>query len=264
MPFGRFNQLVQNFEDDNSSARQSIVFLHSLGTELRLWNGVIGRFGPTVRTLRCDLRGHGLSDAPPGPYSIDDLTDDVAALMHSLGIEKALVVGLSVGGMVAQRLAARHPHLTRALVLSNTGHRIGSAETWSARMKAVGDGGLIAIADQVTERWFSKKFREESPIVTAGYRNMLLRTPVEGYVSVLALLRDTDLSPSTRLLTLPTLCLTGEVDTVTTPELTEALSRLISGSRFEVIPGTGHLPCVERPDLFADRIMAFAKEIGCG
>jgi 3-oxoadipate enol-lactonase len=260
MAFGRFNHQILHFRDENPEARSAIVFANSLGTDFRIWDGVVVRLGANLRILRHDLRGHGLSDAPPAPYSIQDHIGDLAALMDARGIRDALVVGLSVGGLIAQGLAAQRPDLARALILGDTAHRIGNAETWNARIEAIRKGGIASIADAILERWFSKGFRDGSPVELAGYRNMLIRTPAEGYAGTCSALRDADLTESTRKLLQPTLCLVGAEDGATPPDLVKSMSALIKGASFEIVAEAGHLPCIERPDLVATRIMAFARE----
>ena len=131
---------------------------------------------------------------------------------------------------------------------------------WNARIEAVRTNGLVSIADAVLERWFSTEFRRSRPADLAGYRNMLIRTPAKGYIGTCAALRDADLTETTRRLRQPTLCLVGAEDGATPPELVKSMSALIQGSSFEIVAEAGHLPCVERPDLVAARIKAFAKE----
>jgi 3-oxoadipate enol-lactonase len=245
MTFGRFNGQLLHFAEENPGQGRAIVFANSLGTDFRIWDGVAARLGAAWRLLRYDLRGHGLSEAPPAPYTIADHVSDLEALLEARGIKAALVVGLSVGGLIAQGLAARRADLVRALVLCDTAHRIGTVESWDAR---------------ILERWFSAHYRATMAEDLAGYRNMLTRTPVEGYIGTCTALRDGDLTATTRSLTQPTLCVVGEEDGATPPNLVRTMSALIPGARFEIIAGAGHLPCIESPALMAARIGAFAKE----
>lgn len=260
MPFGRFNDLVLHFADEGPAGAPAFVFVNSLGTDLRIWDKVAAQLSAGRRILRYDLRGHGLSEAPPAPYALDDHVGDLAALMDARGIKAALIVGLSVGGMIAMALARKRPELVRALVLSDTAHRIGTREMWDARISAVRQGGMAAIADTVLQRWFAAEFRANRPADFAGYRNMMIRTPVEGYVGTCAALRDADLTDAASKLALPALCLVGAEDESTPPDLVRSLAALLPGSGFAMIPAAGHLPCVEQPDIMARLISAFAKE----
>lgn len=257
MAFGLFNHQVLHFQDENPRRARSFVFVNSLGTDLRIWDELATHYADNFRTVRYDLRGHGLSDAPPAPYAIDDHVGDLAALLDAHGIRDAIIVGLSVGGMIAQALAAQRPDLVRLLVLCDTAHKIGTAETWNARIDAVRAAGLASIADAVLERWFSAEFRRSRAADLAGYRNMLTRTPAEGYVGTCATLRDTDLTQVTSRLTQPALCLVGEEDGATPPALVRSLSELIPNAGFKTIPSAGHLPCIEQPKLLAGWIDTF-------
>ena len=259
MAFGLFNHQVLHFRDENPGKARTFVFVNSLGTDLRIWDELVTHYADDFRTMRYDLRGHGLSDVPPAPYSIDDHVGDIAALLDAQGIRDAIVVGLSVGGMIAQVLAAQRPDLVRLLVLCDTAHKIGTAETWNARIDAVRAGGLASIADAVLERWFSAEFRRSRAADLAGYRNMLTRTPAEGYVGTSATLRDADLTQVTSRLTQPTLCLVGEEDSATPPALVRSLSELIPNAGFKTIPSAGHLPCIEQPKLLAGWIETFVR-----
>jgi 3-oxoadipate enol-lactonase len=172
-------------------------------------------------------------------------------------IPGVIVVGMSVGGMIALALAAARPDLVRLLVLCDTAHKIGTPEMWNARIETIRKGGMSAIADGVLERWFGAEFRQTRSADLAGYRNMLVRTPVEGYIGTCAALRDADLTETSRCLTQPTLCLVGEEDRATPPDLVQSLSALIPDASFRTIPGAGHLPCVEQPRILAGWIESF-------
>jgi 3-oxoadipate enol-lactonase len=261
MAFGLFNHQVLHFRDENPRRPRTIVFANSLGTDLRIWDEVVTYFAGDFRMLRYDLRGHGLSEAPPAPYAMDDLAGDLAALLDAREIKSAILVGISVGGMIAQSLAVRRPDLVHLLVLCDTAHRIGTRETWNARIEAIRKGGMSAIADSLMERWFSTEFRQTRSADLAGYRNMLVRMPVEGYIGTCAALRDADLTEAGRRLTQPTLCLAGEEDRVTPPDLMEALSRFVPNASFETIPRAGHLPCIEQPRILAGRIESFIRRV---
>jgi 3-oxoadipate enol-lactonase len=257
MPFGQFNDLVLHFEDDGPTNAPAVVFANSLGTDLRIWDEVVARLSTKLRVLRYDLRGHGLSEAPPAPYSLDDHVGDLAALMDARGVSDALIVGLSVGGMIAMALASRRADLARALVLCDTAHKIGTREMWDQRIAAVRQGGLVSIADQVLQRWFAAAFHRTRPADLAGYRNMLTRTPVEGYAGTCATVRDADLTGVVGELGLPVLCLVGDEDGATPPDLVEDMARRIPSSSFQVIGKCGHIPCLERPEELVQLISAF-------
>jgi 3-oxoadipate enol-lactonase len=259
MPFGLCNHQVLHFRDENPGKDRTFVFVNALGTDLSIWDEVVAGYAGQFRILRYDLRGQGLSDAPPAPYSIDDHVADLAALLGAHGIHGAIVVGMSVGGMIALALADAHPDLVRLLVLCDTAPKIGTPELWSARIEAVRANGLASIADAVLERWLSAGFRQAHAVDLAGYRNMLTRNPAEGYIGTCATLRDTNLTSVASRLAQPTLCLVGEADGATPPASVRSLSELIPNAAFESIPNAGHLPCIEQPGSLSLRIEAFVR-----
>lgn len=237
-----------------------VVFANSLGTDFRVWDALLPHLPTGLRIVRYDKRGHGLSEAPASPYFMGDLVQDAAALMDFLEIKDALFVGLSIGGIIAQGLAAERPDLVRAMVLSDTAAKIGNPQMWEERVQAVRDGGIAALEESILERWFSKGFHKNNQDELAGWRNMLCRTPQVGYIGCSLAIAETDLYASTARLTLPTLAIVGSEDGSTPPDLVRETADLIAGSKFQIIRKAGHLPCVEQPEETAAIITAFMKE----
>lgn len=238
--------------------RVPVVFLNSLGTDFRIWHGVVDDL-PGTPCLLMDKRGHGLSDC--GDTSIDLLANDAADLMDMLGWTRAILCGVSVGGMIAQALTARRPDLVAGLVLCNTGSKIGTPKVWNDRIDQVQSHGLEAIADAVLDRWFSATNRNRSPQAVAGYRNMLTRVPARGYTATCAAIRDRDLTEETGCITVPTRCIGGMDDLATPPALVTELSSLIAGSQLHLLPDIGHLPCIEAPEFVASQIRSLQEEL---
>ncbi|GGE15385.1 3-oxoadipate enol-lactonase [Gemmobacter megaterium] len=249
-----------HWRQDGDPAGAPVVFANSLGTDLRLWDKVIPLLPQGYRYIRYDMRGHGLSDCPPGPYAMGALVRDAERLLDALSVKACVFVGLSIGGMIAQGLAVKRLDLVRAMVISNTAAKIGTAEMWQARISAARAGGLEALAEPVMERWFSRRFRQEAEL--AGWRNMLTRTPLEGYVGCCAAIAGTDFYTPTSGLTLPTLAIAGSEDGSTPADLVRETADLIRGAEFHLIRGAGHLPCVEAPDAFAARVTQFLERVG--
>jgi len=262
MAFARVNGIVLHHDVRGNADAPALVFSNSLGTDFRIWDEVAARLAGDFRIVLYDKRGHGLSEAPPAPYAIDDHVGDLAALLDHLGIARAAVVGLSVGGLIAQGLAAARPDLVAALVLIGTAPKLGTAETWNARIETVAAKGIAALADDILPRWFTAAFRSPDNPAFAGYRAMLARSPAEGYAGTCAALRDADLTASTRALRLPALCLVGDQDGSTPPDLVRATAALIAGAELEVIAGAGHIPCVEQPAATAALIGDFLRRTG--
>jgi 3-oxoadipate enol-lactonase len=255
------NGLAHHVAVTGDPAGPPVVFANALGTDLRVWDRLLPHLPGGLRVIRYDMRGHGLSDGAAGPWSIDDLADDLAGILDALGIDTAVICGLSVGGMVAQSLAARHPGRVRALILLDTAARIGSVSLWDERIATVRDAGIAALADAILVRWFPEGFRGTDPSLPL-WRNMLIRTPAEGYAATCAAIRDADLTESTRALSVPTLALVGSEDGSTPPDLVRATADLVPGARFAVIPAAGHLPCVDAPEVTARHITDFLRETG--
>lgn len=240
-----------------------IVFINSLGTDFRIWRDVIVRLAGNYPLLTYDKRGHGLSDIGQTPYSIDDHVDDLIGLLEHLKVSDAVVCGLSVGGLIAQGLYARRPDLVKALILCDTAHKIGTADMWAARIAAIDGSGLDGVVDGVMERWFTPAFRESDPSFP-GYRNMMLRQPVEGYTGTCAAIRDADYTAAAGDIAVPTLCVVGDQDGATPPELVLSLAKRIPRARYEVIKDAGHIPCVEQPEMLTTIIEAFLAPVISG
>ena len=237
-----------------------VVFSNSLGTDMRLWDQVLPLLPAGLRIIRYDKRGHGLSSCPPAPYKMGTLVGDVEKLMDHLGVKDSVFVGLSIGGMTAQGLAVKRLDLVRAVVLSNTGLKIGTPQMWDERIAAVEADGIEALADAVMERWFSKTFRATPELEL--WRNMLVRGEDTGYAGCSAAISGTDFKATTSTLRLPALGIAGSEDGSTPPDLVREMMDLIPGSKFHLIRGAGHLPCVEKPEEYASVLTEFLKGVG--
>ncbi len=260
MQIAKFDDVSIHYREDGDPKGAPIVFANSLGTDLRLWDKIIPMLPSGLRIIRYDKRGHGLSSCPPSPYAMGMLVTDLERLLDHLEVKDCLLVGLSIGGMIAQGLAVKRMDLVRAMVISNTGAKIGTPEMWQSRIDGVRDQGIEALADAVMERWFSGSFRETLEL--EAWRNMLTRTPAEGYMGCSSAISGTDFFTTTASLTLPTLAIAGSEDGSTPPDLVRETADLIKGSRFHLIRGAGHLPCVENPEDYAKALTDFIKDTG--
>lgn len=240
-------------------SERPLVFVNSLGTDLRIWDEVIAHLPKDQPILAYDKSGHGLSEA--GAVTMDDFATDLAALMDRAGLRDALICGVSVGGMIAQRLASLRPDLVTGLVLCNTGLRIGTRTAWDERIATLDRGGLAPMADGILERWFAPHFAQRHPARLKGYRTMLTRTPLDGYRTVCAAIRDTDLGPTTRNLPCPTLCIAGAADQATPPEIVKDLADSIPSASYVCLPDTGHLPCLEAPTALAQHLVSHLERL---
>jgi 3-oxoadipate enol-lactonase len=255
------NGQILHVADEGPRDATTVVFSNSLGTDFRLWDPMLSLLPEGLRLIRYDKRGHGLSTCPAGPYTIEDHRRDLEALLEGLGVKDAVIVGLSVGGMIAQALGAARPDLAKGLVLCDTGHKIGPPEIWETRIEAVRKGGIASLSEAILERWFGARFHREKADELSLWRSMLTRTPVEGYIGTCQAIQKADLTEGTRSLSLPAVCVVGSEDGATTPELVRSTADLIGADCIE-IDGAGHLPCVEAPDVMAGIISTFLRENG--
>jgi len=207
-----------------------------------------------------DLRGHGASDAPPPPYTMGTMVSDAAAVCDHFGVKDAMMVGLSVGGMVAQGLAVKRPELVRSLVLACTAAKIGNPKLWQDRINAVRAQGLASMADTIIDRWFGKDYRHTPEALP--WRDMLASIPVDGYTGVCEAIAGTDFYTPTSGLRIPTLGIAGTEDPSTPADLVRETVDLIPGSQFVLMRRAGHLPCVEQPEAFAGHLRDFIAKTG--
>lgn len=257
MKFATISGLTTHYREEGDQNGPPLVFINSLGTDLRSWEAVTPAFSDRFRVVRYDKRGHGLSDCPPAPYSMRDLSTDLVGLFDFLEIERATVIGISVGGMIAIDFAATWPNRVQALVLCDTAPVIGTAELWNERIAALRQHGMAHLAEAILARWFVPGFIEGNTAAYRGYYNMLTRTPVEGYTGTCEAIRDADLTEAAGTIKVPTLVMCGAEDLATSPDLVRGLRNLIPQAQYHEIPGAAHLPCVEQPTETAERIIEF-------
>ncbi len=258
MQFARINDIAIHYQLISGPAdKPVIVFANSLGTDFRIWRDVIVRLAGDYAIIVYDKRGHGLSDVGQVPYSIDDHASDLAGLLDLLAVKQAFICGLSVGGLIAQALYKARPAMVQGLILCDTAHKIGTTESWNARIETVASKGIASIVDGVMKLWFTPAFRRPENTAYHGYSNMLVRQPVEGYLATCEAIRDADYTDAATRISVPTICIVGDQDGSTPPDLVKSTARLIPNARFEIIRDAGHIPCVEQPEALTAIIRAF-------
>ena len=238
---------------------KTFLFINSLGTDFRIWDKTVDALKGYGNILLFDKRGHGLSDFVEDTKGLKDFTDDMLALLQYLFINKCVPIGISVGGMLAQLIAHDAPAKVEKLILCDTNCKIGTLQTWNERIASVKEKGLASISDGVMERWFSEKFRNKNAVKVSGYKNMLERTPVPGYIKTCVAIRDADLTEIARQIKTAALCIVGSEDKTTTPAEVKNLAGLIEGAEYKVIEGSGHIPCVDNAAVFNRLIIDFIK-----
>jgi 3-oxoadipate enol-lactonase len=232
----------------------------SLGTTTRLWEPQLEQLTSRLRVVRYDHRGHGRSPVPDGPYTIAELGHDVLGVLDELGVERAHVGGLSLGGMVSMWIAANAPARVDRLVLMCTSAKLGPPENWINRAATVRASGVEAIADTVVGRWLPPDNAARYPETVAALRAMLTSTPPEGYASCCDAIRDMDLQPDLPSITAPSLVIAGLVDDATPPAHAQRIAGLIPGCRLSLVAGAAHLANVSRPNLISRELLAFLTE----
>jgi 3-oxoadipate enol-lactonase len=233
-----------------------LMLSNSLGTNLHMWDDQVAPFTRHFRLVRYDRRGHGQSDAPRGPYSMERFGRDVLAILDALKIERINWCGLSMGGMVGQWLGAHEPNRIDKLILSNTSSYFPDRSMWDGRIKLVREQGLAGIVDANMERWFTKSFRERSPQPLARIREMFLATNPDGYIACGEAIRDMDHRALLARITRPTLVIAGRYDPATTLQAGEFLAQHIPGAELAVLE-TAHIANMEQPQVYADTVLGF-------
>ena len=243
-----------NHRSDGPSKAQVLALPSSLGTTTKLWDANVPAWSETFRVLRYDQRGHGGSDVPPAPYSIEDLGRDFIALLDELGIDRVSFCGLSLGGATAMWLAVHAPERIDRLVLACTSPRFGESQGWLDRAAIVRENGLEAIADTVLERWFTPRLGREQPRVVARFRELFVRTSPEGYAGCCEALAAWDFRHALGQIEAPTLVIAGAEDTATPSDHAQLLADRIPKARLVVLPGAAHLGNVERSHAFSSLV----------
>lgn len=235
-------------EVDGPAGAPALVLSGSLGSTAAMWEPQLPALGDRFRVIRYDHRGHGRSPVPPGPYRIDELTDDALALLDRLGVERAHFCGLSMGGMVGMRLAATAPERVDRLVLCGTSAQLGPPEQWAQRAAAVRAGGTGSIAGTVVGRWLTAPYAAGHPEQVQWLQAMVASIPDDGYAACCAAIEHMDLRPLLGQVRAPTLVVVGAGDPATPPEHAERIVAGIPGARLAVLDDAAHLANVEQPD----------------
>ncbi|MDQ3157453.1 MAG: 3-oxoadipate enol-lactonase [Actinomycetota bacterium] len=232
-----------------------VVLSNSLGATMAMWDANLADLEEHFRVVRYDTRGHGESPAPSGPYDIDDLVDDVVALLDDLGVARAHFVGLSLGGMTGMRLAAREPDRVDRLVVLCTSAHLEPASAWRDRASTVRAQGTGAVAQAVVDRWFTPGLLASAPALQASSEAMVASTPAEGYAACCEVIATMDLRADLASITAPTLAIAGADDHATpTPHLAEIADTVRDG-RLVVVPESAHLANTQQPGTISPAII---------
>jgi 3-oxoadipate enol-lactonase len=256
MPFVELKDARINYALEGRSEAAVLVLSNSLGTNYSMWDPQVPEFLKTFRVLRYDTRGHGQSSVTPGPYTIEQLGKDVLGLVDALGVKRFHFCGLSMGGMIGMWLAVNAPERLGKLVLCNTAAKIGTLESWNARIEAIRKDGMKPVASAVLERWFTPAFREKNSARVASTQKMLEETNPEGYAACCAAVRDFDFRERLGEIRNTTLVISGKYDPATPPADGRFLAEHIPGARYVEL-NAAHLSNIEDGEQFSREASMF-------
>ena len=239
-----------------------LVLSNSLATDLSLWDRQLADLARLRRIVRYDTRGHGDSSAPAGPYSFDTLTADVIAIMDQLGIERADILGLSLGGMTALGLGLDHASRVNTIICccARADFPAPAISMWDDRIKAVRDGGMAAIAEGTLGRWFTPAALAEKPTYIDSTRAMILKTSVEGYCGCVAALKSLDYRRRLPDLNKPTLFIAGAEDQAASSAAMREMAAATPGAKFEEMTAASHIANIEQPERFNAAVCDFLRQ----
>ncbi|MGY6520359.1 MAG: alpha/beta fold hydrolase [Mongoliitalea sp.] len=226
----------------------TLVFINSLGTDFRIWDAVIDGLGTEFGSLRFDKRGHGLSSLGAIEKGcISFYADDVMGLCEQLGLDKIVLVGLSIGGLISLDIYQRYAEKIAGIVFMDTAPKIGTTEGWNNRIETISSNGMQVLAPSILTNWFSPNFQLEHPAAFTLYQAMLERADVLGYMIACEAIRDADYTQIAQDISIPVICMVGEEDKSTPVALVQAFAQLMNCPLI-TIPDSGHLPCVDNPE----------------
>jgi 3-oxoadipate enol-lactonase len=258
MPKIQSNGAALNVETEGREDAPVLMLSNSLGTNLHMWDAQMPAFTQHFRVVRYDRRGHGQSDAPKGPYTMEMLGRDVLAIMDALKIKKASWCGLSMGGMVGMWLGANAPERFERMVFSNTGAYYPDKAPWNDRIKTAREKGMEALAGATMERWFTKRFRDEHPDKIETMKAAFLKTPLEGYVGCCEAVRDMDHREVIKNVKVPVLVIAGRDDNATPVALGEYIHQNTPGSKLKIVEGA-HIANLEDPKGYTDAVLSHLR-----
>lgn len=257
------NGIAINYAFEGPTGAPVITLSHSLATTLAMWDAQVKELASRYRVLRYDTRGHGGTDAPAGPYTLDQLAEDARALLAALGIAKTHFVGLSLGGMIGQTLALKVPALLASLTLCDTSSRVPpeARPTWDERIRTAETQGMEPHVEPTLGRWFTPAFRETRPEVVERVRAMIRATSPAGYVGCCHAIAALDLTERLGAIKVPTLIIVGEEDPGTPVAASEAIRDRIPGSELVVLKSASHLSNIEQAEAFTRALTAFLSRV---
>ena len=248
-----------HYRIDGADGAPVVMLSNSLGADLTMWDPQVASLSGRYRLLRYDTRGHGQSSAPSGPYTIEQLARDALALLDAVAIPRVRFCGLSMGGMIGQWLGIHAANRLDRLVLASTAARIGTDQTWNARIDAVRNGGIESVADAVLARWFTPSFMTRAPDVVSSVRKTMIGADRDGYIRCCEALRDADLREDVGRIGVPALVVSATHDVSTPPADGRFLADRIHNAR-HIELDAAHVSNIEAADRFTAALFEFFEE----
>jgi 3-oxoadipate enol-lactonase len=241
-----------------------ITMSNSLASNLSMWEPQMPVLTSRYRVLRYDTRGHGGTEATAGPYSLDELSEDVRALLRALGITRTHFIGLSMGGMIGQIIAIKYPQMLQSLVLCDTMSRVPTEAKpmWDDRIHTAETGGMEPLVEPTLARWFTEPFRQKGSPVLDQVRTMIGSTPPRGYTGCCHAIAALNLTDHLKAITLPTLIIVGEDDPATPVAASHVIHEQVRGSELVILKSAAHLSNLEQPEAFNQALTAFLPKVG--
>ncbi|MGQ4272903.1 3-oxoadipate enol-lactonase [Terrihabitans sp. B22-R8] len=256
MAFAERNGIKLFYTVDGPEGAPPLVLSNSMGTTHEMWQPQLAAFAQRFRVVRYDRRGHGQSDSPEAPYTIEELAADSLAVMDAAGVTKAHWLGLSMGGMIGLWIAANAPERVEKLVVSSAATFMGPPELWNGRIKTAQNRGVEPLAAPTMQRWFTPEFLKENADAVGAIRGQFLQTSVDGFAGSCAAMRDMDQRESARNISAPTLVIAGSDDQGTSPAEGAFIVSRVPDARGVILKGS-HIINVEQPDAFTKTVLEF-------
>jgi 3-oxoadipate enol-lactonase len=253
------NGLYVHYTLEGPASAPVVTLSHSLATDLTMWDPQMPVLTSRYRVLRYDTRGHGGTEAPAGPYTLETLAEDARGLLQALGITRTHFMGLSMGGMIGQLLALQAPQMLHSLILCDTMSRVPTEAKplWDERIHTAERRGMEPLVQPTLERWFTAPFREQSHDVIDKVRTMIRTTPIRGYAGCCHAIAALNLTERLQAITVPALVVVGEDDPGTPVAASRVIQEQIKGSQLVILKSAAHLSNMEQPQAFNQAVTAF-------
>jgi 3-oxoadipate enol-lactonase len=255
------NGIGMSYEVHGRVGAPWLVLSHSLACSVRMWDPQIEALKAEYQILAYDTRGHGATEATPGPYTLELLADDLHALLKGLKIDQPHFCGLSMGGMIGQTFALKYPGALRSLALADTSSRYPAeaAPVWAERIRTAEAKGMEPLAQPTLERWFTEPFRRAHPAAVDAIRRLIVSTPVAGYAGCCHALPKIDVTARLKDIRCPILVIVGADDPGTPVSMAREIHENAPGSKLVILPEAAHLANLEQPAAFTRALVEFLR-----